>query len=51
MGWPLLIVNYHIMPRDFEDELYKKVEKHETDMFKDLSAIEHEKIIKILKEE
>lgn len=40
--------HYHVMPREFEDKLYEKVEKHETDMFEDLSDEEHNKIAKIL---
>lgn len=40
-------VHFHVMPRDFEDELYQKVEKHETDMFKDITPEEHDKIAKI----
>ncbi len=43
-------VHYHVMPRNFEDELYQKVEKHETQMFKDLGNNEHERIAKMLEE-
>lgn len=41
-------VHYHVMPRDFEDELYDRVEKHETDLFADLSDDEHDEIAKTL---
>jgi diadenosine tetraphosphate (Ap4A) HIT family hydrolase len=43
-------VHFHIMPRSFEDELYKMVMKHETDMFKDLAKGEHDKIAALLEE-
>lgn len=42
-------VHYHILPRDFQDNLYDQVEKFETPMFEDLSDEEHDRIAKILK--
>ncbi len=41
-------VHYHVMPRDFEDELYKKVEKFETAMFETLADEEHDEIAKLV---
>ncbi len=40
-------VHYHVYPRTNEDELYQLVEKHETDMFVDLSDDERNKVTSI----
>ena len=41
-------VHYHVMPRDFEDELYHQVEKHETPLFQDLGDKEAERMQRLL---
>ena len=43
-------IHYHVIPRNFEDPIYVKVEKHETDLFEDLSDSEHDQIAGILTE-
>lgn len=42
-------VHYHIIPRNLNDDLYDKVEKYETDMFKKLSEAEYKEIVRIIK--
>ena len=41
-------VHYHVIPRDFEDHIYHKAEKYETDLFEDLSDSEHDQIAQLL---
>ncbi len=53
IGQNRLKVNHlhiHIRPREFEDELYQKVQIHEKEVFTDLSEGEFEKFRKILTE-
>lgn len=37
-------VHYHVIPRDLRDAIYQRVERYETDLFRDLPWEEHEKI-------
>lgn len=41
-------VHYHVIPRNPHDELYAKVEKHETILFTDLSESEREEMAGVL---
>ncbi len=41
-------LHIHLRPREFKDDLYKKVQKHETAMFTDLKPAEFNKFRKIL---
>ncbi len=41
-------LHYHVYPRTLNDELYRRVEIHETAMFADLAAEEQEKISKLI---
>ncbi|KKU19138.1 MAG: hypothetical protein UX77_C0005G0011 [Parcubacteria group bacterium GW2011_GWA1_47_11] len=41
-------VHYHIMPRDFEDELYTKIEYKEAEMFAELTPEERGEMEKVL---
>lgn len=41
-------LHFHLQPREFEDELYKKVERHQKDVWHDLSEEEKEKFTKLL---
>jgi len=41
-------VHYHVMPRDNKDNIYKMIEKDETQLFQPLTKSEHDKIAKIL---
>ncbi len=41
-------IHYHVIPRDFEDHIYQKVEKYETDLFEGLSDLEHDRIAQLL---
>lgn len=43
-------VHLHVLPRDFEDELYQKSQIYEKEIFKDLSDEEKEKFSKLLAE-
>jgi len=43
-------VHYHILPRDFEDELYTRAEYREADMFAELTREEKEEIEKVLEQ-
>lgn len=43
-------IHYHVIPRDFEDAIYSKVEKHETDLFEDLSDTEHDQMVALLED-
>lgn len=43
-------VHYHIIPRGFEDKIYDKVEKYETNLFEDLSDEEYTEIAKLLED-
>ena len=43
-------IHYHVIPRNFEDPIYAKVEKHETDLFEDLSDSEHDQIAGVFTE-
>ena len=40
-------LHFHLLPREFEDELYKKSMIHEREIFKDLREEEIEKILNI----
>ena len=42
-------VHIHLQPREFEDELYQKVQKHQISVFKDLSDEEIEEVKKELR--
>ena len=42
-------IHIHLLPRELNDELYKRSQIYETDIFKDLTDIESDKIIKLLK--
>jgi len=42
-------VHYHIYPREYKDELYERVEKYETDLFKDLTNKERKEMAKLIK--
>jgi diadenosine tetraphosphate (Ap4A) HIT family hydrolase len=42
-------VHFHILPRGFQDELYHKVDKHETEMFIELPEKELTHFAKLLK--
>lgn len=41
-------LHIHLQPRDFEDELYKKCQIFERDVFKELTEEEMERILRIL---
>jgi len=41
-------IHYHVLPRDFEDDLYTKVEHREAEMFGELTLEEQEEMEKIL---
>lgn len=41
-------LHIHLRPREFEDELYKKVQKYEKEVFKDLDEKEFNKYKRIL---
>lgn len=43
-------VHYHVIPRDLFDDLYERVEKHETAMFEPLSNAEHDKMAKLIED-
>lgn len=40
-------VHYHALPRDFEDRMYRAVEKFETDLFEDLPDAEYEETARL----
>ena len=42
-------VHFHLLPRDFQDELQEKAEKFKDPLYKDLSEEEEERIIKLFK--
>lgn len=44
-------VHYHVIPRDLFDSLYDKVEKHETDLFQDLTEEEQEEMARLLEQQ
>lgn len=39
-------LHFHLLPREFEDELYQKCQIYETDIFRMLTEEEKEKLIK-----
>lgn len=41
-------LHFHLLPRTFQDELYEKSMKYETDIFSDLPADETASVIKLL---
>ena len=42
-------IHYHVLPRDFNDEIYQKVEKHETEAnYENLSDTEQNEMTKVL---
>jgi diadenosine tetraphosphate (Ap4A) HIT family hydrolase len=43
-------VHYHLIPRTFEDELYKRTLIHEKEVFADVSEQEMSEVIKLLRE-
>ncbi len=43
-------LHFHLQPREFEDELYQKVQKYEKDLWQDLSEEEKEKFTKLFSE-
>ena len=43
-------VHYHLLPREFKDELYQKCQIYETGIFKMLTEEEKEKFAKLFKE-
>lgn len=42
-------IHFHLKPREFEDELYKKVQIHEKELFSELTKEELEEIEKLIK--
>lgn len=42
-------IHFHLKPREFEDELYKKVQIHEKELFSELTKKELEEIEKLIK--
>ena len=42
-------VHFHLLPREFEDELYQKCQIHETGIFRMLTEEEKEKFAKLFK--
>jgi len=42
-------LHIHLYPRNFKDELYNKCEKFQDDIFKDLSAEEADRFLKVFK--
>ena len=43
-------LHIHLIPREFKDDIYKKIQINETKLFKNLSPIEVKKISSLLKE-
>jgi len=43
-------LHFHLQPREFEDELYQKVQKHEKDLWQELSEEEKEKFTNLFRE-
>lgn len=43
-------LHFHLQPREFEDKLYQKVQKHEKELWQDLSEEEKEKFTKLFSE-
>lgn len=41
-------VHYHVMPRNFKDELYEVCEQFDSKLFQDLSPDEHDRMAKLL---
>ena len=41
-------VHYHVYPRQLEDNLYQKVERHETEMFTELTDEERQKMAELI---
>lgn len=41
-------LHFHLQPREFEDELYQKVQKYEKDLWQELSEEEKEKFTELL---
>jgi len=41
-------VHYHVLPREFKDKLYRKVQYREAEIFEDLTDEEAERIIKLI---
>ncbi len=44
-------VHFHILPRTFQDELYEKSMRFETDMFQDMTERERELVLQIFTEQ
>lgn len=42
-------IHFQIIPRSFQDYLYQKVDKYETDIFAELDDLEREEVTKLLK--
>ena len=43
-------VHYHLLPREFKDELYQKCQIYETEIFRRLTEEEKEKYVTIFKD-
>lgn len=43
-------LHVHLLPREFEDELYKRVEKYHPEVFSDLSSEELDSVSKMIEE-
>ncbi len=41
-------LHFHLLPRTFQDELYERSMKHETDIFSDLPEAEIEEVTRVL---
>lgn len=41
-------VHFHVIPRNWKDEIYQNVEKHDTEMFQDMPPDEHDSVAAIL---
>ena len=41
-------IHFHVIPRSYQDYIYRKVEKHETDLFAELDDLEREEVTKLL---
>ena len=41
-------IYFHVIPRSYQDYIYQKVEKYETDLFAELDDLESQEVIKLL---
>ena len=41
-------IHFHVIPRSYQDYLYTKVEKYETDLFAELDDLERREVTKLL---